>query len=319
MDSNTFKELVNNGYSATDICKQLNICSLQELFDYVNSLKEDGLYYYPSYNNSGEIFYTKNKVNYDDPVKFEPIVTPKCSKFSFIALGDEHIGSIYSDVRRYRFLEDKIIYDDIHFIFNTGDGVDGPARDARDSSKRLYNGEDQIKEYMVYYPLIPGVITINSSGNHDLETDNYEGIPFIKLLREKRHDIKVYSSGCGVIRINDFNILLCHDVNDTRIKERIRNDEDMMVISSHTHESKTKTYFNGMSMCIRHQLPAFSKIAEKDGYSSGFNKYDIYFEGRKAIAIHWINYIFDSNNRLIIGTENHENLTIGSDFSRKRR
>ena len=164
-----------------------------------------------------------------------------------------------------------------------------------------------------------GVVTINASGNHCLETSKYDGASFVKVLREERHDIKVYSSGCGVIKINDFNILLCHDACDHRIKERIKNDEDMMVLSSHSHESKTKTYFNGSSICIRHQLPAFSKIGEKNGYASGFNKYDIYFEGKKATAIYWVNYIFDSNNRLMVGSENHDNLIIGSDYSRKRK
>lgn len=319
MDLEHFKELVNRGFSASQICDEIGFFSLQELFDEVENLKNDGIYYFPYYGNNGEIYYSKNKVNYDDPIRLDPIVTPKSTKFSFIAMGDEHTGSIYSDIRRYDVLKDKIIEDDIHYIFNTGDGVDGPARDARDSSKRLYNGEDQIKEYIVYYPLMNGLITINSSGNHDLETENFAGVSFIKILRSKRHDIKVYSSGCGVIKIADFTILLCHDVSDSRIKERIRNDEDMMVLSSHTHESKTKTYFNGKNICIRHQLPAFSKIAERYGYASGFNKYDIYFENGKATAIHWINYIFDSNNRLINTSENHDNLTIGSDFCRKRK
>ena len=308
------KNLLNSGYSVEEICQKTNL-SMQEIFTEVNKLKESGIYYYPKYGNNGEIFYTKNKVNEDDELKFNPVD----NKFSFVGIADLHVGSRYDDLKRLDILQDYIGTNDIHFIINTGDLIDGRSNENSSRLKRLFRLEDQAFELLRKYPQLINLVTICVLGNHDLEAKSYDGFSFNEILRSSRHDFKVYSSGCGEIKVGNKTLFICHDINDRRIKDRIKDDENMIVFSSHSHKSKENIYFNGKDMCLRYQLPSLSKIPECENVASGFKRFDLYFdEYGFATGIHSIYYIFDNNNNLINVNEDHVNLNIGGN-TRKRK
>lgn len=318
-DEKKIISLIDNNYSAREICEELSSSSYESLFSYddlfnfVNNLKSNGIYYYPIYGNNGEIFYTKKKINSDDPIKFRATN----GLFTFVVLSDIHVGSAYDDLKRLDIISDFILQKDIHFIFNAGDNIDGPAHTNQSMPRRIFNLEKQIEEFLRVYPQAFDLVTICALGDHDLGIKSYDNSSFNKILREKRHDIKVYSSGYGIIKVNDREILLCHDSNDSRIKQRLT--DDMILIGGHSHIYRNNSYFNGKDMSLRFICPSSSKLPEYNGVASGFLKFDIVVENNIATSLYVDHFIFDSNNKIILAEEKHHSLILGDNYCRRRR
>lgn len=312
MKDNEIINLINTNSSATKICDNLDI-SYNELFSYINELKNKGIYYYPTYGNNGEIYYTLKKINSDDPIKFKA----KNGMFSFIGLSDIHAGSAYDELKRLDIVNNLILTKDIHFIFNSGDNIDGPAHSNQSMPRRIYKLEQQISEFIRLYPQAYDLVTICALGDHDLGVKTVDNSTFNKILREQRHDIKVYSSGYGIIQINNKEFLLCHDASDPRIKQRLT--DDMILIGGHSHKERSSAYFNGKGLSLRYILPSMSRLPEYNGVFSGFKKFDVIVENNVVTSIYDKTYIFGEGNKLIEGPEQHHSLVLGNNYSRKRR
>ena len=319
MDDKKIITLIDSGLSATEICDNLSApidakrYTYTDLFETVNHMKEDGIFYYPTYGNNGEIYYTRKKVNSDDPIKFKATN----GMFTAVALSDIHVGSAYDDLKRLDIVGDYVLNKDIHFIFNAGDNIDGPAHTRQSMPRRISDLDKQIEEFIRCYPQAFDLTTICALGDHDLGIKTYDNSTFNKILREERHDIKVYSSGYGIIKINDREILLCHDSSDSRIKQRLT--DDMILIAGHSHEFRNNTYYNGKNLSLRFVCPSMSKLPEYNGKTSGFLRFDFVVENNSLTSVFVQHFIFDSNNKIILANEQHYSLVLGNNFCRIKR
>ena len=168
---------INNKMSVSQMADQYD-CTMMDIFNIINVLKEKGIYFYPTYGNNGEIFYTSEKINSDDPIKF------KATKglFTAVAISDIHVGSAYDDLKRLEIVNDFVLVKDIHFIFNAGDNIDGPAHTNQSMPRIIYNLDKQIEEFLRVYPEAYDLVNICALGDHDLGIKSYDNSSFNKIL-----------------------------------------------------------------------------------------------------------------------------------------
>lgn len=312
MDIKRLVTLIDQGCSVDQISLELN-CFYQDIFDAANLLKEKGIYFYSYYDNKGEIYYTRNKINSDDPIKLKAIN----GQFSVVSLSDIHIGSMYDDEKRLDIVNNFVLKKDVHYIFNTGDNIDGLPRSDVSFPRRIPSIDKQVEEFLRVYPQSGGLVTVCSQGDHDLRSRTSDGTSFNEILKRERHDIKVYSSGYGIVKLNNTEIMLCHDSSDPRIKERLT--DDMIMIAGHKHYFDKNIYFNGKKLSVRIINPSISKLPEQNGNSSGFLKIDFDVYGNDVACVHVNSYIFDNNNNLIDNGCEHYSLILGNNNCRKRK
>lgn len=312
MDERLLINLLDQNYSVDKICLELN-CFYQDVFDAVNLLKEKGIYYYQYFDNKGEIYYTRKKINGDDPIKLKAIN----GQFSTLSLSDIHVGSMYDDEKRLDIVSNFILRKDIHYIFNTGDNIDGLPRNRNSFPRRIPTVDKQIEEFLRVYPQSGGLVTICSEGDHDLRARTFDGKTFNEILKKERHDIKAYSSGYGIVKLNNTEIMLCHDSSDPRIIQALT--DEMIMIAGHSHFYDKNIYFNGKNLSVRIINPSLSRLPEQNGKSSGFLKIDFDVYGNDVACMHVNSYIFDNNNNLIDNGCEHYSFILGNNNCRKRK
>ena len=302
---------INNKMSASDIAKMCGV-SLKEVFNVVNSLKDKGIIYYPTYNLDGQIIYTKKKIGLEAPV----VLRAKNGVFSFIAHADAHVGNIYDDIKRFDVLGNYEINNDIHFVVNGGDTVDGPAHENQSIPRRLPNFDDQVSEFLDAYPLIDGVINLAVYGGHEDNCKTSDERRFCDVLREERHDFRVFSSGSGILSINGQEFFLCHDASETRIKNNLRDDQIM--IAAHSHRCMIGAYRSGKSLALRFVLPSLSKLSEYNGVLSGFMRYDLEVEKDIPVGLYSTFCTFNEKDEIIVGTNVYHSLRDIDSFVKPR-
>ena len=309
MEDKVFKLLKDN--DAAKVCSILNI-SLYELFTIVDKLKTKQVYLYPKINSQGNLFFNEKKLIGDEDTK----LTVKDDKYVFLVISDIHIGSKYDDVNRLEIIKNFALNNEINLILNCGDLIDGPVHEDQSMPKRIESLDDQINEFMEKYPLEHGLNTICVLGDHDLKykTENNDSIN--KSIKKYRPDIRVYSSGCGIININGKEILICHNSSDNRIKQRLL--DDMYMFAGHSHMYLNKTYYNGIDYSLRIVAPSISNLPLYNHVMPGFLKVSMYFNDYDLTKINIDNYNFSINNEILFNGSINYNLNVNNNMSRKR-
>ena len=312
MDEKLLLRLINSNFSASQICDELSM-NYKDLFCKINELKTKGIFYYPYYDSKGEIFYTTEKINADDPIT----INPDHGRISFVSLSDIHIGSVYDDEKRLYEIQNYVLFKDLHFILNSGDNIDGFPKSKDSFPRRISSIDKQAEEFIRVYPQASELVTICALGDHDLRSRLSGGMSFNEYLRKNRHDIKVYSSGYGIIKIANKEIMLCHNANDPRIKEKLT--DNMILIGGHSHYFDKNIYSYGKGLAVRIINPSVSRLPEINGFTSGFLRWDFDISGNIVTCIHVQEYVFDENNKIKEGSLDHFSLVIGNNNTRTRK
>lgn len=282
------RNLIGKEYTARNICNELNI-SPEELYNVLFALRKDGLYYYPRPDLNAETLFTLKKVNSDDDLKFRV----SNGIFSFIVTSDSHVGSIYDLISRFPALKEFINEYEINMLVNNGDLVDGPDHEDQSLPRRLHTIDEQVKEFSRVYPFICGT-NIAVLGDHDLKYKNSKGVSANKLIREQRPDLKVFSSGSGIVDINNNKFLFAHDASDPRVKGRIT--DDMIVFSGHSHAYYNNSSYEGNRPIIRIVCPSISDLPTYNYKTPGFLKVNLKFYNNYLETVVIENYVFMIND-----------------------
>jgi len=298
--------------SASNIAKLCSI-SLQDVFDTVNALGERGVYFYPTYNSDGEIVYTEKKQKLEDPIKLRA----KNGMMSFVGISDLHVGNVYDDLKRVDTVFNYIIDNNIHLVINAGDNIDGPSHENQSIPRRICTLEEQIEEFLNVYPLLDDVVTFNVLGDHEKYHKTDDNLSFNQIIKKKRHDIKMFSNGSGIITVNNKEILLCHDSSDTHIKNNLTDEQ--ILIAGHSHESRTGVYNNGKDLSLRCILPSLCKLSDYNNVLSGFERIDFEVENGYVKRVYITFYMFKDNYELMRGPDNVYALQENDSFVRPRR
>lgn len=284
-------KLIKNN-SALVSCSELGL-SKKELFECVQNLVNDGQILNPYFDSEGNIFYNDQKVNQDDPIN----INTKKDEYSVAVISDTHVGSVYDDLTRFSMLKVFVDQNDINLVVNCGDIVDGTTHFNESVPKRVSIIDYQLGEFIDYYPYFNNANTVLVLGDHDLKYKLQYGKTISKELREKRHDIKVYSSGAGEVNINNKKILICHDSSDRRIQSRIT--DDVMLLSGHSHMYQNNTYFNGVDYSLRLKCPSLSNLPTLNYVLPGFLLLKMRYANSELINVEVIQYAFNNDEEII--------------------
>src|SRR5574344_288477 len=204
-------ELINNNYTANQICATLNITN-RELYNYLTMLRARGFVYANKYYDNGEIAYTKivNKqklIEYKLKESINVITNHDGTSFKALLISDIQYGN--SNLR-----EDLIdsafnycIKNDIHIIICAGDILDGSFSSSEQSITDLYS---QATYFIKHYPLDKNIITISSLGDHDYSLLKHKGIDVGELISNYRNDVVTLGYEGSDINIKNDQMFLCH-------------------------------------------------------------------------------------------------------------
>lgn len=303
---------INEKMSASNIAKMCSI-SLKDVFNVVNTLSDRGIYFFPTYNSDGDIIYSEKKQKLEDPIKLRA----KNGMISFVGISDLHVGNMYDDLKRIDTTFNYIINNNIHFVINAGDNVDGPAHENQSIPRRLNTLEEQIEEFLNVYPILDNVITFAVLGDHEKYHKTDDNLSFNQIIKRNRHDIKLFSNGSGIISVNNKEILLCHDSADIHIKNNLTDDQ--ILIAGHSHESRTGVYNNGKDLSLRCILPSLCKLSDYNNVLSGFERFDFEVENGFVKRVYITFYMFKEDYSLMRGPDNVYALQENDSFVRPRR
>lgn len=282
------RRLIDKEYTAHAICDELHI-SPESLYSAINVLKKDGLFYYPKTILNAEVVFTLKKENSDNDLNFRV----SDGDFSFVTISDSHVGSIYDFTPRFESITNFLDENEINMLVNTGDLIDGPDHEDQSLPRRIHTVEGQVDEFAYHYPYICGTNVV-ILGDHDLKYKTYNNISANKLIREERPDLRVYSSGSGIIQINNNKFLFAHDANDSRVKNRIT--DDLVVVSGHSHAYYNNTLYEPNRPVIRIVCPSISELPTYNNKATGFLRFILTFDSNYLRKIVIENYVFNVND-----------------------
>lgn len=305
------QKMIEKGYTVYQMCSELNVYP-EDIYNVINRLHIQGLYYVtkPTYNANAIFSLKSDNGDKDTNIDIED------GRFSFVAMSDVHDGSLYDDVERLDLLNDYIEENDINMLVCMGDIVDGPEHKNQSLPRRLNRLEDQINEIVQYYPYTGGTNVV-ALGDHDLDYKCEDGSTVNKQLRERRTDLKIYSSGSGIIKLNYQPILICHDANDSRVKQRIT--DDMIVLSGHSHLFYNNSYYTPQGPVLKFVTPSISNLPRYNNNAPGFLQLDFDFQQNYLNNVKVHHYIFMEDNSMLKASETNYNLNVGNSRSRKKK
>lgn len=286
------RRLINKEYSSQAICNELEI-SPYELIEIIKILRKDGYYYFPKTIDNAFVEFSLKKENSDNDLNFR---VPN-GVFSFVYVADSHVGSIYDMPQRFDTLGEYIECEEINMLVNGGDLIDGPDHKDQSMPRRLHTIEDQVEEFAELYPYICGTNVV-VLGDHDLkykteqidETGRTKPVSANKLIRESRPDLKVFSSGSGIIQINNNKFLIAHQANDPRVRDRMT--DDMIAITAHSHAYYNNSLYDGNRPIIRIVAPSMSDLPTYNNKMPGFLRFNLTFDDNFLRTIVIENYCF---------------------------
>ena len=297
--------------TASKICHDLKLDRFT-LFNIIKELHDNNIYYYPKVCSNGDISFSLKKPNADENINLRV----NDGEFSFVSISDTHVGSVYDRVDRFDSVGEFIDKNNIKLLVNTGDLIDGPVHFNQSMEKRTPDLESQIEEFISTYPYIDGTNVV-VLGDHDLKYKTHDGYSINKALKNERLDLKVYSSGAGIVKINNKEILLCHDANDPRIKSRIMDDQ--ILISGHSHMYMNNTRYTSYGASIKVVNPALCNLPMYNHNMPGFLKFNLTYESGILIKVVIENYAFIQNEIYLVGTTNYIVSENKNSYSRKKR
>lgn len=285
---------IKREYTVASICADLNI-SLEELYFHIIELKKnDNRYFYPKICQNAEVMLSSQKQPESDMVK---INIPN-GQFSWVNISDPHVGNIHDQIDRFRSIEDFMYDEDIIMLVNNGDSIDGPEHKNQSLPRRLPDLQDQLIEFVENYPYVNGFNAVKI-GDHDNREKTEDGYNLQKALTEFRPDIKIYSNATGVFKINNKEIMLCHDAKDSNIsKSEILDSRFITYGHSHIYYNHS-TYANGVPI-IRIVVPSMSNLPLHNGRTPGFLKFTVTCSSGQVVGLVIDNYTFEGTSSHIL-------------------
>lgn len=286
---------IKRHYSARDICADLNM-SVEELYNRIEMLKKSNIYYYSKVRTDGLIMFD----SYKEPKEADTELSFLNGEYSVLALSDPHVGSLFDSIDRFKSLEDFAGENDIKLSICCGDLVDGPVHDNQSVDRRLPDLESQLDEFINYYPFFD-FVNVCILGDHDTDYRTLDGLTVYKILKEYRPDIKLYGNKTGIIRINNKEILICHN-----IKEVLRSEiaDDRIILSGHSHIYYNHTTYGSYGPAIQIVIPSMSNLPLHNGRTPGFLKLTFTFSQGELVGLLVDNYTFESDTPHILHNGN---------------
>ena len=277
------------------ICFDLNI-DIKRFYEYINRLQRSGTNFFQHINNDGEIVLCLSKVCGDeDPI----ILKVNNGEFVFGVSADYHVGSAYSNMPNIYMMQNFFSANSIETHAFLGDLIDGFPKHFSNIPGREESLEKQIEDAVKYFPYVHGP-NIYVPGDHDTRYKTNDGYSILKALKSLRKDLKIYSSGLGVLNINGVEFALCHDVNNPHVNKEAF--DNRFVISAHSHESRTKNTLP-LTQLPRFVISPLCDLATVNHRVPGFYVFRLEFDGLVLKTMYAEFYAFYNNQIMSAGTQ----------------
>ena len=295
--------LIDEGKSCNEICKELNITSNQ-LFTKLTNLRNKGINFNSKYYSSGEITYSQIK-NYEQLMRINSknyttlITKPNEGELRVLAISDLHFGSSKERVDLVNRAFDYCTKNNINIIFNCGDMIDGTFGQIEKDIEDVYG---QIEHFIKDYPFDKNILTFGVAGDHDLSALTKSGQDFITALKSSRQDIIVPSYNNVTLFVKNDKIVLHHNITDGK-----NGQPNALMLCGHPHKYRAYvTKENALSIAV----PSLSDINEsiptaldmdiifKDGLITNVTIRQIEFDDK--------DYVLSENLYSSLGDSNYE-------------
>ena len=278
---------IQSGCTVENICESLNL-TFEEFYLLVQDYNEKNVTrYYSKICHNADIIMSKNQ----EPLDSDVNLTVPDGIFSLVGISDTHVGNEFDTIDRFKAIADFINEENIKLLVNCGDLVDGPDHDNQHVGRRLPLLENQIEELIINYPFISGA-NICMLGDHDARGRTEDGYTVCKALREFRPDLKVFGSDSGIVKINNKEILLCHDLKNPNVRNNIIDDRIVLAGHSHAFYNHTK-YTTSYGPAIEVVIPAFCNLPLHNDRTPGFLKIDLTYSNGNLVGVLIHNYTFE--------------------------
>ena len=260
-------EYIKNENTLEYLCNKFN-ATPEQIYKRLRILKLRGINYYPYITEECHILF-------DDEMEqpnSDTIIKVGTGMFSLVVSSDPHVGSIHDQIDRFKSLQDFIEYNNIHMLLNGGDLTDGPAHIGQSMERRLDDRYDQIDEFIKYYPYIDGAnICVLGGPEHDTPSKRETDYSIYNAIRRDRPDIKVTGDATATIKVDNKEIILCHNIKDPNARTKLT--DDRIILSGHSHYYSNNTVLNGaFGPAIKLVVPSMSNLPIENQNQPGFLK-----------------------------------------------
>ena len=194
----------------------------------------------------------------------------KAKNFKCLAYSDLHTGNINSDIKLLNYLYEYASKNDIRYLLNCGDVIEGSYTTDRTNIKSF---EDQVETFLKKHPYDKNINEILIFGNRDYYHFKNSGYNILEKIKNSRHDMVPIGYGQGSVNLRNDSLILFHRLSED-YKPNIQNGEKI-ILSGHGHMMKTKLK-DQLWLCI----PTLSHVStdKTKDIVPGFVELSIYFE-----------------------------------------
>jgi len=142
--------------------------------------------------------------NYQFPKKLKP--------FKVGVISDTHFGSQYAQPTLLKYAYQTFKSEGITQVFHCGDVIEGNGKLYRGQVYEMFlHGADSMVDYVVKnYPKEKGITTYLIGGSHDYCFYAEDGIDVLRLISEKRKDLKYMGMFGADVKIGNIKIMMMH-------------------------------------------------------------------------------------------------------------
>ena len=295
-------ELIKKGSTIEQIQQTLSL-SHKKIYYYIDLLEKNGLLINRKYYYNGDLKYQLAHDFQEDRASL--ITRHSDTDLKFLLLSDLHLASSEENLSLLNEVYNFCIKEDIHVILNAGDFIDGFVGTI---PKLFDNGYEQIEYAIKKHPYDSSIINFLVLGNHDYSTIKIDGVALDKMLKRKRHDIKVVGYGEGKLLIKNDFLVIKHPLKNGKTNDC--NYNNALILKGHSHRMKMIMDDNN---CILY-VPTISNILSENTFPGiivmNLKTLNGYFQEG---IFECFNYI---NNQFYRTSEIKVHLGNGKDFSK---
>ena len=171
-------ELIKQNKSLNEISQELSL-SHKQIYQRLQSIKNNGYNITPKYYYTGDIKYKINKT-LDRNENISIITTNLDQEIELMAISDLHIGCTLQRLDSIDKIYNYCVLNNIHTIINCGDLINGSF-----GNKNIVNDyEKQIQYFIKNYPYDKNILNYTCLGNHDIDCLKKNGLDLKKNTRK---------------------------------------------------------------------------------------------------------------------------------------
>lgn len=224
-------ELIGNGRTLNEICKQLNL-TRKQLYYRLKTLQMHGFEFDRVYYYDGNIKYVNENQVIDTNRDGIDLITKTCDQqINIMLISDIHFGSKYDDYKLLDKIYNYCVLNNIHIIINAGDLIDGINLG---KEKRIKSFERQIDFLIKNYPYDKNIINFICLGNHDIDSFMTNNQDIETALYNLRHDLVSLGYGVGNINIKNESIYVKHNISGYNCPHI---PSESIIILGHSHKA----------------------------------------------------------------------------------